>query len=163
MFIDLQKRSKKIDSTKIDNLKNFLCKNNAIFEIIHHKKPIYSSQDGVDYFGIGPGQTAPIIIIKTEKELYALILSGERGKMDLEIIAHILGCREIRLSSKKELIDKGFLPGSIPLLEHGLPCIIDKRLFLYKFVYGGSGFPDYTLKINPRDLERLNNVIATIE
>jgi hypothetical protein len=148
---------------KIEDLKNFLSENQSNFEIIHHKNPIYSSKDGVDYFGIEMGQTAPIIIIKTEKGFYALIVSGERGKIDLKIIAHLLGCSEIRLSTKKELKELNFLPGSIPLINHGFPCIFDKRLLRYKFVYGGTGFPDYTLKINPKDLERLNNIIAKIE
>ena len=148
---------------KIEDFRNFLFENQANFEIIHHNNPIYSSRDGVNYFGIELGQTAPIIIIKTETGFYALIVSGERGKMDLKIIAHILGCSKIRLSTKKELKNINFLPGSIPLINHGLPCILDKNLFRYKFVYGGTGFPDYTLKINPGDLERLNHIIAKIE
>ena len=146
----------------IEYLKEFLQKNKASFEIIYNEKPIYSSQDGVNYFGIDIGQTAPIIIIKTEKGFYALIVSGERGKIDLETIAHILGCRKARLATKDELKKRGFRPGSIPLIGHNLPCILDKRLFRYQFVYGGSGFPSYTLKINPKDLERLNNLIVKI-
>lgn len=147
----------------IESLKEFLQKKDASFEIIHHEKQIYSSQDGVNYFGIDIGQTAPIIITKTEKGIYALIVSGERGKIDLESIAHILKCKKARLATKDELKKRDFHPGSIPLVGHNLPCILDKRLFRYQFVYGGSGFPSYTLKINPKDLERLNNLIGRIE
>ena len=94
----------------IEHLTEFLQKNNASFEMIYHEKPIYSSQDGVNYFGIDVGQTAPIIIIKTEKDFYALIVSGERGKIDLESIAHILGCRKARLATKDELKKEVFIP-----------------------------------------------------
>ena len=149
---------------KLDNLKNFLQKNNATFELINHKKPIYSSQDGVDYFGINIGQTAPIIIIKTEKSFFALIVSGERGRVDFKSIAHILGCKQVRLATKEEVRKRiGFYPGSIPLIGHNLPSVFDKRLFRYDFVYGGSGKSTCTLKINPKDLERLNHIIAKID
>lgn len=149
---------------KLDNLKNFLQKNNATFELINHKKPIYSSQDGVDYFGINIAQTAPIIIIKTEKSFFALIVSGERGRVDFKSVAHILGYKQVRLATKKEVKEiTGFHPGSIPLVGHNLPCIFDSRLLLHGFVYGGSGHSTCTLKINPKDLERLNNIIAKMD
>ena len=58
---------------------------------------------------------------------------------------------------------RGFHPGSIPLVGHNQPCILHKRFFHFHFVYGGSGFPSYTLKINPKDLEKLNKLIGKIE
>jgi len=57
----------------------------------------------------------------------------------------------------------GFHPGSTPLIGHNLPCILDKRLFRYSFVYGGSGDPTCTLKINPKDLGRLNKIVAKMD
>lgn len=87
----------------VEHLKEFLQKNKASFKIIYHEKPINSSQDGVNYFGIDIGQTAPIIIIKTGEGFYALIVSGERGKINLESITHILGCRKAGLATKDEI------------------------------------------------------------
>jgi hypothetical protein len=41
---------------------------------------------------------------------------------------------------KNEIIETFKIePGQIPLIGHNLPCIIDKRIFKYKFVYGGTG------------------------
>ena len=148
----------------LENLKSFLQKNNATFELITHKKPIYSSEDGVKCFGIDIAQTAPIIIIKVEKSFFAVIVSGERGRINLEFIVHILGYKKGRLATKDEVTGiTGFHPGSIPLVGHNLPCIFDKRLFRYPFVYGGSGEPTCTLKINPKDLEKLNKTVAKLD
>ena len=49
------------------------------------------------------------------------------------------------------------------MVGHDLPCIIDKRLFQYPSIYGGTGKATCTLKINPRDLEKLNNIVAILE
>ena len=145
----------------LENLKSFLQKNNANFELITHKQPIYSLQEGVKYFGIDLAQAAPIIIIKIEKFFFAVIVSGERGRINLKFIANLLGYKKGRLATKDEVKKiTGFYPGSIPLIGHSLPCILDQRLFRYSFVYGGSGDLSCTLKINPKDLERLNKIVA---
>ncbi|MEK4325694.1 hypothetical protein MKZ24_06375 [Paenibacillus sp. FSL R7-0297] len=41
-----------------------------------------------------------------------------------------------------------------------LPYILDRGLFRYPFIYGGTGVPVSTLKLNPHDLEKLNQVVA---
>ena len=148
----------------LENLKYFLQKNNANFELIFHNKPIYSLQDGVNYFGINLAQTAPIIIIKKEKFFFAVIVSGERGRINLEFIVNILRYKKGRFDTKDKVKKiTGFHPGSIPLIGHNSPCILDKRLFCYSFVYGGLGDPACTLKINTKDLERLNKIVAKID
>jgi len=90
----------------LENLQSSLQKNNATFELITHEKLIYSSQNGVNYFGINIAQTAPIIIIKTEKSFFAVIASGERGRINLESVARIFAM--VSLSSSV----KFFLPVS---------------------------------------------------
>ena len=60
------------------------------YEIIQHEKPILSREDGSKYFGIEIGQTAPSLILKTDKGYFALILSGNRDKIDFNILADIL-------------------------------------------------------------------------
>ena len=39
-----------------------------------------------------------------------------------------------------------------------LPFIIDKNLYRYPFIYGGTGERTCTLKINPQALDELNSV-----
>jgi len=134
------------------------------YEIICHEKPILTREDGPKYLGIEIGQTAPTLILKTDKGYFALILSGDRDKIDFDELAGILGCGKVKLAPPKEVKTiTGHEVGRIPVVGHGLPCLLDKRLFHYEFVYGGTGQATATLKIEPAALSRLNQVIATLE
>jgi Cys-tRNA(Pro)/Cys-tRNA(Cys) deacylase len=148
----------------MDNLKAILQKNNVPFEIIHHEHPIRSAQEGADYFGIEIGQTAPTLVLKSDKGYYALIISGDRGRVNFADISKMLGCNQLKLANPKEVQKiTGYTVGNVPLVGLSLSCIVDKRLNRYSFVYGGTGVPTATLKISPYALEKLNKVIAILE
>lgn len=145
----------------MEQLKAILGKSKFSYELIQHEKPIISAQDGADYFGIEIGQTAPTLIIKTDKGFFSLIVSGNRGKVNFDEIAEILGCSQVKLASRKEVQKvTGFEVGSVPLIGLALPCVIDKYLYHYPFIYGGTGERTCTLKIEPQALEELNQVKA---
>ncbi|HEX2977097.1 MAG TPA: YbaK/EbsC family protein, partial [Bacteroidales bacterium] len=143
---------------KVEDIREKLFNINAVFEIIQHDIPIKSKKDATGYFKIE--ETAPTLIVQTQNDFYALIISGERHKVDLELIKKLLGSKKLSLANKTELSEKfGLEAGQIPLVGHDLPCIIDKLLFKYEFVYGGTGNCFFTLKIKPCDLVKANNVI----
>lgn len=146
------------------DLKVLLEENNVPFELIYHDVTIHTAEEGSRFFGISVGQTAPTLIIKTDKGFFALILSGDRGHVDFDEVARILGCDKVKLAGARE-VEKvtGYRVGSIPMVGHNLPCVIDKRLFRYSNIYGGSGTATCTLKVTPSVLEKLNNVVATLE
>ena len=147
----------------MDNLQAFLQEKKVPFELIKHDTPILTAEDGARYFGINVGQTAPILIIKTDKGFFALIISGDRGKVDFSEVAGVLGCNKVKLAGAKEVQKvTGYEVGSVSMVGHNLPCIFDTRLFRYPHVYGGTGKATCTLKINPYDLEKINKVVATL-
>jgi Cys-tRNA(Pro)/Cys-tRNA(Cys) deacylase len=147
---------------KIEDLREKLLSQNADFEIIRHEIPIKSKKDALGYFKIE--ETVPTLILQTEIRFYALIISGERSKMDFDLIRNLLGCKKIGMADKKEIVSKfNMEPGQIPLIGHNLPCIIDNRIFKYRFVYGGTGDWYYTLKIKPDDLVKANNVVLKFD
>ncbi len=147
---------------KVENLRQKLLSQKTDFEIIKHDIPIKSKKDAIGYFKIE--ETAPILIIQTEIGFYALIISGERSKIDFDTIKNLLGCSNIRMADKNEIVDRFKIePGQIPLIGHDLPCIIDNRIFKHRFVYGGTGDCYHTLKIKPEDLEKANNVILKFD
>lgn len=132
------------------------------YELIKHEALIHSAQDGANYFGIHIGQTAPTLVIKTEKGFYGLIVSGNRGKVDFDEISKGLGCQQAKLASAKEVQQiTGFSVGSVSMVCLSIPCIIDEQLDDYDFIYGGTGDPAYTLKIEPQALRELNQVVWT--
>ncbi|MED0677150.1 aminoacyl-tRNA deacylase [Aneurinibacillus thermoaerophilus] len=148
----------------MEHLKTILQENGVQFEIIHHENPIHTAQEGADYFRIEIGQTAPTLVLKSEKGYFAMIISGDRGHVNLEKVSEILECNQLKLAHPKEVQQiTGYTVGSLPLVGLSLPCIVDSKLFRYPFIYGGTGEPHSTLKISPNALEKLNQVIAFIE
>lgn len=132
----------------------------ADFEWIDHDCSIQSAQEGAEYFGIEVGQTAPTIILKSEKQYYAIITSGDSGRLDFEHLKEILKCDELKLASPKEIKETtGYTVGTVPLVGHALPTIIDRQINRFSYIYGGTGYSNSTLKISPRDVIRLNHVV----
>lgn len=148
----------------LEALQGILERSKYTYEIIQHEKPILSKQDGTKYFGIEVGQTAPSLILKTDKGFFVLIVSGSRSKVNFEKIADVLGCSKVKLASPEEVQKvTGFQVGSVRMVGLDLPCVIDKRLFQYDFIYGGTGQSTFTLKIEPQALNELNQVIVTFD
>jgi prolyl-tRNA editing enzyme YbaK/EbsC (Cys-tRNA(Pro) deacylase) len=145
------------------NITNLLATCPYDYEFINHPHPINTVNDGVKYFKIEAGQTAPILILNADDKFYALIFSGSQNRLDFPAIASVLGCNRVKLA-KPEEVERitGFLIGSIPMVGHSIPCVLDNRLLNYSFVYGGTGNPLITLKISPLALSQLNNVVAYI-
>lgn len=147
----------------MDNLKAILQEKGVQYEIIHHEKQIRTAQEGADYFGIEIGQTAPTLVLKSEKGYFAMIVSGNRGCVNLEEVSDILGCNQLKMATPKEVQQiTGYTVGSVSLVL-SLPCIVDRGLFHYPFVYGGTGEPASTLKIAPNELEKLNQVVVFLD
>jgi len=146
----------------IPELEVFLSNKEIDFEILYHEKPIKSRYDALKYFRLE--DTAPTLILKTERGMYALIVSGGREKADLEMIRESLDCTKIGLADKNEVFQKmGMKTGEVAMVGHGLPCILDTRLFNSKYIFGGAGHSNYTLKIKPQDLEKVNKVILQFD
>lgn len=144
-------------------LKMMLRKSKYPWELIHHTASLRSAQEGADYFNIDIGQTAPTLVIKTTIGFFALIISGSRDRIDFKEIAQMLNCQKVKLANPSEVESMGYKIGNVPLVGIPLPCILDRKIFEYSFVYGGSGVKDYTLKISPYALEELNQMIAKLD
>jgi Cys-tRNA(Pro)/Cys-tRNA(Cys) deacylase len=143
---------------KFKALRDLLSDQNADFEIIEHDIAIKSKKDAMGYFNIE--ETVPTLIIQTENGFYALIISGERDKVDFELIKKLLGCTKLRMADKVEIVKRfNVEPGQVPLIGHNLPCIIDNLIFKHRYVYGGTGDWFHTLKIRPEDLVKANKVV----
>lgn len=147
----------------MDKLISILEENNVEYEIIKHTKQLNTSQEGAEYFGIEVGQTAPTLILKTEKGFMSLIISGDYGRVDFDKLREKLSFEQMKLASPKEVEQvTGSKIGSVSLINIGLPTIIDTQLNRFKYVYGGTGIPQTTLKIRPHDIEKLNQIVGYI-
>ena len=142
----------------IPELEIFLLAKEVDFEILHHEKPIKSRYDAINYFRLD--EMAPTLILQTETGLFALIISGAREKVNFESIREKLGVSEIGLASKETVLEKlNMKTGEVALVGHGLPCILDELILENDYIFGGVGNTHYTLKINPKHLGKVNEVI----
>lgn len=147
----------------MNQLELVLSENKIEYEILIHEVAIQSAQEGADYFGIEIGQTAPALVLKSEKEYFALIISGDYGRINFEELKEILNCDELKLAKPKEVEQiTGFTVGTVPLIGHELPTVFDHQLNRYSYIYGGTGYSNSTLKISPSDVEKLNNIVAYV-
>lgn len=145
---------------KLEELRNFLKMNKCDFEIIKHDKPIISLQDASQYFDIE--KAVPTFIMDTNIGLVALITKPSCGKIDFKSLNKKLNFSKFKMANKDKISKIGYEIGSIPLIGHNLPCIFDKSLLKYDYIYGGSGDELHTLKISPNDVLKSNNTIKTI-
>ena len=158
----LTKYLSKGDRMTMEELRILLNNSDVDFEILQNEKPILSVNDALGFYEIC--ETAPTIIIKSEKGYFALLLSGDRGRIDFKQIKKILQCKNVRMASEDEVLETiGFEAGSVPMVGHHLPCVLDHHLLNYPYVYGGVGDVNFTLKINPRDLIKVNDIVAGID
>lgn len=148
----------------MEKLKQILATSVYAYEILSHPGPLATTHAGAEYFGINIGQTAPTLIIKADNGFLRLIISGDRGKVNMAELARWLGYSRVKLTARNE-VEKitGFEPGWVPLFGIPLPVILDERLLRYDFVYGGAGTPNATLRVDPRAITKFNDVMAMIK
>lgn len=148
----------------MEALLEVLAQHHADYAIIRHTPTLRSAQEGADYFGIAVGQTAPTLIVKSDKTYYAVILSGSHGRIDMNALEQLLHTGKLKLAKPEEVEQvTGSTIGSVSLINPGLPTILDRKLYGFPYVYGGTGSPGTTLKIAPEDLEKCNDVVGYIE
>lgn len=147
----------------LEELRNKLEEHEVEYEILTHEHTARTAQEGAAMLGIELGQTAPTLIVKTPDVYLALIVSGERGRVNLEEAAALIGAASLRMASPREVLEiTGYEVGSVSFVLQ-LPCILDRKLLRHDYVYGGTGKAGTTLKLHPLALETLNEVIAYLD
>ncbi|WP_298020095.1 aminoacyl-tRNA deacylase [uncultured Dysosmobacter sp.] len=142
----------------LEALDRYLREQRADYELIRQDSPILATQDAARHFDLQ--YAAPTLVLQTETGLMSLIVSAQRGRVNFEALKARLGLSKLKLADRKKAEKAtGYPAGAIPLVGSGLPCVFDARLLDFAYIYGGSGDPLHTLKISPRDVERLNAVV----
>lgn len=97
----------------------------------------------------------PNMVFKTEK---GLIVAERRAdtQIDNNKLKKLLGVQRLSLASKKELEQNGLKPGIVPPLGYEIPIYMDERVLENDEIYTGTGEKFYTLKLNPKDLIKVN-------
>lgn len=150
-----------LDSPALRALRIRLDATQLPYELLPNATPLRSAAEGAAYFGIHIRQTAPALVVCSGTRFYLIVLSGARGKVDFSSLAPLFGERTLRLAKPDE-VEKvtGHKPGAIPLVGMEVPCIADEELYTCDRIYGGSGDPRWTLRIDPRILDAANILVS---
>ena len=139
-----------------------LDESDCCYEIIEQDKPILSVSDAESFYPVE--KSAPTFVLQTENGLIGCIASMQNGRLDFEKLKTQFGFEKLKLANRKNVQKQtGYLAGCIPLVGLGIPCIFDKKLLCHDFVFGGTGDELLTLKINPGDLIKVNEIIGMFE
>ena len=146
----------------ISEIKEVLDEANCCYEIIEQDKPILSALDAEGFYPVE--KAAPTYVLQTENGLIGCIISMQNGRLDFEKLKTKLGFKKLKMADRKKVEKQtGYLTGCIPLVGLGIPCVFDKKLLCHDFVYGGTGNELLTLKINPKDLLKVNEIKGMFE
>ena len=141
----------------ITEIKKVLDESSCCYEIIEQDKPILSVLDAERFYPVE--KSAPTFVLQTENGLIGCITSIQNGRLDFEKLKTQLGFEKLKMADRKKVEKQtGYLIGCIPLVGLGIPCVFDKKLLCHDFVYGGTGNELLTLKINPNDLIKVNEI-----
>lgn len=128
-------------------------------KLLNNGRALRSAEEGAFHWGVDIEQTAPTLIVDADGVLYACIISGGRGGIDMARLAQILDCQTVKLASRAEIKRvTNCQVGAIPLLGLDMPYVMDKNLLAFNHVYGGTGDPLTTLMISPQSLVEANNI-----
>lgn len=101
----------------------------------------------------------PNTVFKTEKGLAVVHRRGDMA-IDNKKLKKALGVERLSLASTEDLKHLGLEPGLVPPLGYDLPFYMDKKVLENEEIYTGSGDVLFALKINPKDLIKLNKAIV---
>ena len=146
-------------STEIEEI---LTKANVNFELIRQDKPILTVEDAKEFYPIE--KSAPTFILQSENGLVACITSFQNGRLDFAKLKELFGFIKLKMADKEKIKNElGYEVGTVPFFNLNIPCLFDNKLLKHDVVYGGTGDALLTLKIDPNDILKINNIIGRFE
>lgn len=104
-------------------------------------------------------QAMPNIVFKTEK---GLIVAQRRGdtQIDNKKLKALAGVKRLSMASEDDLKSLGLEPGIVPPIGYEIPIYMDKRILENDEIYTGTGDRMYALKMDPKNLVKINSPIV---
>ena len=130
------------------------------YELLAHAQLVRGAQDGAALLGLALHQTAPSLVLQTDKGPLIVIVPGDRH-LSIKKLKKALRLKNASLA-KSNVVEAvtGCQPGSVPIINFDIPTVVDAGVLRQRWVYGGSGTWDHTLKMRPSDIVLLTD--ATI-
>ncbi len=142
-----------------DKIEKLLKEANIKFEFIKLPEDLaLDVESHMKFHGHPMRYAMPNIVFKTEK---GFIVAQRRSdtKVDSKKLKKLAGVHDLRIANEDELKCLGLIPGIVPPVGFDVRFFMDQRIFENKFVFTGTGDKLYALKLNPRDIEKVNKPI----
>jgi Ala-tRNA(Pro) deacylase len=141
----------------------FLDRRHARYEVIEHTET-FAAADEATAGGSMPARMAKTVLLHDHDGFRAVVIPASE-RLDLRKARERFGASEhLRLASEEEIGQKfpAFDPGALPPFGAllGTPEILDTRLLAHDRVLCSGGDHRHTLKISPRDIERLGEPLV---
>lgn len=135
----------------------FLEKSKVKFEILEHKT-VYTAFDKAQTLKVPEKIVGKTLVIKKDRDLVLGLIPADCS-LDLKRIKQVTKGKKIELASEKLIKNKlkGAKVGAIPPFGFlwKIPTFIDKRLMKEKEIILNGGAYNFSIKINPKNLENL--------
>lgn len=127
----------------------------ARYAILEHEATVVSAAEGAAR-GFGPlAAMAPTFVLRSDRGWYAAIVSGGT-RIAYRKLRKALALRDVSLADPHQVLEvAGAPPGTVSLVNPGLPTVVDARVAAMQTVFGGCGVPRHTLRIASADLIRV--------
>ncbi len=143
-----------------DKLEKLLKEQSINFELIPLPVDLAPDVEAHMKFHSHPVKYAmPNIVFKTEK---GLIVAQRRGdsRMDSKKLKKLAGVKDLRIATEDELKSLGLTPGIVPPAGFDAKFFMDQKITGNEFVFTGTGDKLFAIKINPKDLQKINNAVV---
>lgn len=143
------------------DLEDYLEKNGVKFEIIKHGSS-YRADEASRELKIDLKKIVKtVLFIADGKQPIIIIVRGDK-RVDQSKMAKALGYKKLRLATPDELRQiTGYEPGTLPPVAHKqmIRTVLDEDVMDEDFVYAGGGSLGSSLKIQPKDIARLQSAL----
>ena len=136
---------------------NFLDKSKIKYEIIEHKT-VYTAFDKTQTLKVKPKIVGKTLILKEKKDLNVVLIPANKN-LDLSKLKKLGKFKKVDFVSEKEIKNrvKGVKVGNIPPFGNlwKFKTFIDRAIFKEKEIILNSGDYNFSIKIKPKDFEKL--------
>lgn len=141
----------------------FLTRQHAAYEMLEHTDT-FAAVDEADVVGSARARMAKTVLLHDHAGLCTAVIPASE-RVDLDKVRRLLGTSgHLRLATEEEMEEAfpAFDPGALPPFSGllGTPEIVDPRLFAYDRVLCSGGDHAHTLRLSPRELERLGTPLV---
>jgi len=158
---DKSLRESIIKMTALDELHEVYNRNNIDYELYKDKFSLKTANSGVAEYGIKLSEAAPTLIIKADENIIAAIIRGDT-RISFKKLKELFKIKNIRLVTEEEIYNlTGAKIGEVSLINKDIKTLIDEKVLEKKYIYGGCGIANHTLKIKVIDLIKITKATVS--